>query len=168
MLKTDKRCLFAALSGKGPRLLCYSGLLSLGLLSGCASTSGQPSPVSDQQATSEIMHDDAMITHDVAPDQGPDLASYGGDINPSYGVMTEPHEFIGINPAVLEVQTGKPTLVRVEGENRFHRYDLGTCRLYAILTRSTDGSYQISALETGHAEKDLPDPTFLGCVTAST
>ncbi|WOI53548.1 hypothetical protein [Parvularcula sp. LCG005] len=68
--------------------------------------------------------------------------------------------FIGSPVAKLEGVTGAPALVRREGQNEFRRYDLGSCRAYAVVVPAGG---TVVGLTTGPAATDMKTMAFEDC-----
>ena len=72
----------------------------------------------------------------------------------------DPQTLIGRPVAALEALTGTPALTRTEGNNEFRRYDLGLCRVYAVVTPAGG---TVASLTTGPAVSGNPKPQFERC-----
>lgn len=72
----------------------------------------------------------------------------------------DPATFIGEDVSVLNAYLGEPALVREEGRNAFHRYDLEGCRAYAVVAPAGG---LVQALSTGPLSNGEAAPTFETC-----
>ena len=72
----------------------------------------------------------------------------------------DPKTLIGRPVAALEALTGTPALTRTEGDNEFRRYDLGLCRVYAVVTPAGG---TVASLTSGPAVAGNPKPTVQQC-----
>lgn len=79
-------------------------------------------------------------------------------------VDADAEDFIGRPLAQFEGMAGPAALTRQEGENEFRRYDLGACRLYAVV--SPAGGNVVS-LAAGPAVSGQATPSFGECLGAA-
>lgn len=135
-----------------PGVALLASVLLTVLPSACAT---QPTPdqgTQPEEATGTIPQDSKQAK---APEEGPpvqalDLAS-----------------FIGKPREALENELGLPDLTRPENGSNFLRFNLGTCRLYAI-TRMIEGTETISTLEI-RGDRQGSGPRIMGeCSPAET
>lgn len=107
----------------------------------------QPAPViSVPSAPVETAPD--PVVPDAAPEPGwPEVTAY-----------------IGRPLGDLEARTGAPSFERAEGSNSFLRYDLGDCRVYAIVSAAGGGRPVIRSLSTGPARAGDPAPSLGACL----
>ncbi|RFB05177.1 hypothetical protein [Parvularcula marina] len=124
-------------------------LLAGGLLAGCETTSGAdhaPEVVAGPKAETDPLGDfmKGLPSERIA------------NVPPAEG-------FIGRPVAALEAETGAPALTRVEGSNEFRRYDLGACRLYAVIMPAGGN---VSSLAVGPSIMGRVMPSFAECLVA--
>lgn len=114
------------------------------LASACQSVPEGDAPVRDGLQVS------APEAREAAPDAPAALPAPGRD----------PATFIGSDVAVLDAYLGKPALIRREGRNAFHRYDLDDCRAFAVVAPAGG---LVQALSTGPLNNGEAAPSFEAC-----
>ena len=104
--------------------------------------------------------DGTLPTAPVLPNGSKDqIASILGSV-PNAQMGPDPARLVGRTVAQLEQWTGAPSLVRKEGQNEFRRYDLGGCRVYAVVAPAGG---RVTSIATGPAQAGQPQPAFQQC-----
>lgn len=112
------------------------------LLAACASTGKTGQSTGNDELGALIGREtDAQATVNLTP--GPEAST-----------------FIGREVRALDQLLGAPSLIRQEGMNEFRRYDLETCRVYAVVTPAGG---LVETLTTGPLVAGRNAPSFPRC-----
>lgn len=119
-------------------------------VAGCASTPEEPTPRMVESSSVTEIDPIKDFLETLPPDTDPRARSAAAAL-------------IGAPVDRLEKLTGPATLVRVEGENEFRRYDLGNCRAYAVIIPAGGN---VVSIATGPAVAGNQAPSFDVCLEA--
>ena len=142
-----------------PRALPVLGPgIAILLLAACQTTPAPemapaPEPVAEPAPQPSIARPAAPVTPVPAPQPVP-ATSLAADL-------------IGQPPSALEALTGAPALTRTELAGEFRRYDLGACRVYAVIAPNDAGRPVIGSLSVSGHTPEQATMTLRECLAAN-
>ena len=144
------------------RLLPATLILSAAALAACETSEQALAPV-------EMRNADTVVSEEAAPpakeatvpvepprvQKPPRKAGVSGD------------SYIGQPAASLEALVGQPAFVRQEMAGEFRRYDLGPCRVYAVIAENGSGRPVIGSLSISGTLPGAGSMTLQQCLDAA-
>ena len=143
------------------RLFSATLILSAAALAACETNEQALAPV-------ETRNTDTVVTEEAAPPAKEATVPVDPPtVNKPRNAGVSGDSFIGQPATSLEALVGQPAFVRQEMAGEFRRYDLGPCRVYAVIAENGSGRPVIGSLSISGTLPGAASMTLQQCLDAA-